>query len=75
MIEYKGYNYEKQGQTYTVYDKQGKAWIVGFKTEEEAREQIDDLVLQETVQEAVGSVSLEDRVSALEDMINMSLGF
>lgn len=47
MIEYKGYNYAKQGQTYTVYNKNGKEWIVGFKTEEEAKAQIDDLVLQE----------------------------
>lgn len=74
MKEYKGYNYEKEGQTYTVYNKEGKAWIVGFKTEEEAKEQIDDLVLQEekTIQEPV---SIEDRVSALEDVINMQLGF
>lgn len=72
MIEYKGYNYAKQGQTYTVYNKKGKEWIVGFKTEEEAKKQIDDLVLQETAQEPV---SVEDRVSALEDMMNMQLGF
>lgn len=72
MIEYKGYNYAKQGQTYTVYNKQGKEWIVGFKTEEETKQQIDDLVLQETAQEPV---SITDRVSALEDMINMQLGF
>lgn len=72
MIEYKGYNYEKQGQTYTVYNKEGKEWIVEFKTEEEAKKQIDDLVLQETTQEPV---SIEDRVSALEDIVNMQLGF
>lgn len=72
MIEYKGYNYAKQGQTYTVYNREGKAWIVGFKTEEEAKKQIDDLVLQETAQEPV---SIEDRVSALEDIVNMQLGF
>ena len=47
MKEYKGYNYEKQGQTYTVYDKQGKAWIVGFETEEDAKAQIDDIVASE----------------------------
>lgn len=72
MIEYKGYKYAKQGQTYTVYNREGKAWIVGFKTEEEAKKQIDDLVLQETAQEPV---SIEDRVSALEDIVNMQLGF
>lgn len=47
MIEYKGYNYSKEGETYTVYNKEGKAWIVGFETEEGAKAQIDDLVRQE----------------------------
>jgi len=47
MEEYKGYNYSKEGETYTVYNKEGEAWIVGFKTEEEAKAQIDDLVIQE----------------------------
>ena len=47
MKEYKGYKYSKEGETYTVYNKEGKDWIVGFKTEEEAKEQIDDLVRQE----------------------------
>lgn len=47
MKEYKGYNYSKQGDTYTVYNKEGKAWIVGFETEEQAKKQIDDLVVQE----------------------------
>ena len=47
MIEYKGYNYGQEGQTYTVYNKEGEGWIVGFKTEEEAKAQIDDIVKQE----------------------------
>lgn len=47
MEEYKGYNYSKEGETYTVYNKEGEAWIEGFKTEEEAKAQIDDLVIQE----------------------------
>lgn len=47
MKEYKGYNYSKQGETYTVYNKEGKEWIVGFETEEKAKAQIDDLVMQE----------------------------
>ena len=47
MKEYKGYNYSKEGNTYTVYNKQGKVWIVGFETEEDAKAQIDDLVDQE----------------------------
>lgn len=47
MKEYKGYNYSKEGQTYTVYTKEGKSWIVGFETEEEAKAQIDSIVEQE----------------------------
>lgn len=47
MKEYKGYKYSKEGETYTVYNKEGKDWIVGFKTEEEAKKQIEDLVRQE----------------------------
>lgn len=73
MIDYKGYNYAKQGQTYTVYNEQGEEWIVGFKTEEDAKKQIDDLVLQE--EKNIQEISIEDRVSALEDMMNMQLGF
>lgn len=47
MKEYKGYKYAKEGETYTVYNKEGESWIVGFKTEEEAKKQIEDLVRQE----------------------------
>lgn len=47
MKEYKGYNYSKEGETYTVYNKKGKAWITEFETEEDAKEQIDRLVEQE----------------------------
>ncbi len=74
MKEYEGYNYSKQEKTYAVYNKQGDIWITGFKTEEEAKAQIDDLVKQEENAQK-NPVSLEDRVSALEDMINMQLGF
>lgn len=68
MIEYKGYNYAKQGQTYTVYNKEGKAWIVGFKTEEEAKKQIDDLVLQEekTIQENAEMEQLQEQITELQ---------
>lgn len=47
MKEYKGYKYAKEGERYTVYNKEGESWIVGFKTEEEAKKQIEDLVRQE----------------------------
>ena len=68
MIEYKGYNYAKQGQTYTVYNEQGEEWIVGFKTEEEAKKQIDDLVLQEekAMQEKTEMEALKEQVTDLQ---------
>ena len=68
MIEYKGYNYAKQGQTYTVYNEQGEEWIVGFKTEEEAKKQIDDLVLQEekNIQEQTEIEALKEQVTDLQ---------
>lgn len=68
MKEYKGYNYEKQGQTYTVYDKQGKAWIVGFKTEEGAKEQIDDIVSSEenAQKEQITMESLQEQITELQ---------
>lgn len=68
MKEYKGYNYSKQGQTYTVYDKQGKAWIVGFKTEEGAKAQIDDIVASEenTQKEKTTMESLQEQITELQ---------
>ena len=68
MIDYKGYNYAKQGQTYTVYNKQGEEWIVGFKTEEEAKKQIDDLVLQEekAMQEKTEMEALKEQITDLQ---------
>ena len=68
MIEYKGYNYAKQGQTYTVYNEQGEEWIVGFKTEEEAKKQIDYLVLQEekAMQEKTEMEALKEQVTDLQ---------
>ncbi len=47
MKEYNGYKYSKEGETYTVYNKEGKQWITGFEAEEGAKAQIDDLVAQE----------------------------
>jgi len=73
MKTYKGYKYSKVEDTYIVYTKEGKPWIVGFKTEEDVKVQIDDLVLQEENRQA--EISIEERVSALEDLINMQLGF
>ena len=68
MIEYKGYNYAKQGQTYTVYNEQGEEWIVGFKTEEDAKKQIDDLVLQEekNIQEQTEIEALKEQITDLQ---------
>lgn len=71
MIEYKGYNYEKQGEKYVIYNEKGKEWIVDIPTEEDAKKQIDDLVIQKTQ----NPINIEERVSALEDIINMQLGF
>ncbi len=68
MKEYKGYNYNKEGQTYTVYDKQGKAWIVGFKTEENAKAQIDDIVSSEenSQKEQTTMESLQEQITDLQ---------
>lgn len=68
MIDYKGYNYAKQGQTYTVYNEQGEEWIVGFKTEEDAKKQIDDLVLQEekNIQEQTEIEALKEQITDLQ---------
>lgn len=68
MKEYKGYSYSKQGETYTVYNKEGKEWIVEFKTEEEAKAQIDDLVKQEenTATEQTTIESLQEQVTDLQ---------
>ena len=68
MIDYKGHNYAKQGQTYTVYNEQGEEWIVGFKTEEDAKKQIDDLVLQEekNIQEQTEIEALKEQITDLQ---------
>lgn len=68
MKEYKGYNYAKVGETYTVYTKEGKPWIVGFKTEAEAKDQIDDLVLQEENAniEQITIESLQEQITELQ---------
>lgn len=71
--EYKGYKYKKVGETWTVFTKEGKAWVVELLTEEAAKAQIDDIVASETASQ--NEVPLEERVSALEDIINMQLGF
>ena len=71
--EYKGYKYKKEGETWTVYTKEGKTWVVKILTEEKAKAQIDDIIAS---QKAIQTdVTLEDRVSALEDVMNMQLGF
>lgn len=68
MKEYKGYNYDKEGQTYTVYDKQEKAWIVGFKTEEDVKKQIDDIVSSEenSQKEQITMESLQEQITELQ---------
>lgn len=68
MKEYKGYNYSKEGQTYTVYTKEGKAWIVGFKTEEDAKAQIDDIVSSEenAQKERITMESLQEQVTDIQ---------
>lgn len=71
--EYKGYKYKKVGETWTVYTKEGKPWVVELLTEEAVKAQIDDIVASET--DSQNEVPLEERVSALEDIINMQLGF
>lgn len=71
--EYKGYKYKKEGAAWTVFTKTGKAWVVNIETEEAAKAQIDDIIAS---QKAIQTdVTLEDRVSALEDVMNMQLGF
>lgn len=68
MKEYKGYNYNKEGQTYTVYNKKGKAWITEFETEEDAKEQIDRLVEQEenAQNEKTAIESLQEQITELQ---------
>ena len=51
MKEYKGYKYKQEGNTWTVYTKEGKAWVVEIPSEEKAKAQIDDIIAsQESVQ-------------------------
>ncbi len=73
MKEYKGYKYKKEGETWTVYTKEGKTWVVKILTEEKAKAQIDDIIASQKATQT--DVTLEDRVSALEDVMNMQLGF
>lgn len=68
MKEYNGYNYKKEGNTYTVYTKEGKPWITGFKTEEEAKAQIDDIIASEenAGKEQATLESLQEQVTDLQ---------
>lgn len=69
MKEYKGYNYNKEKDgTYTVYTKEGRAWIVGFKTEEDAKKQIDNIVESEenAGKEQATLESLQEQVTDLQ---------
>ncbi len=68
MKEYKGYNCSKDGETYTVYTKEGQPWIVGFKTEEEAKKQIDDIInsQENAKKEQVTLESLQEQVTDLQ---------
>ena len=58
----------KEYRGYTVYDKEGKSWIVGFETEEKAKAQIDSLVEQEenATQEKTKLEQLEAQVTDLQ---------
>ena len=69
MKTYKDYKYNKESDsTYTVYTKEGKAWIVGFKTEEDAKAQIDDIITAEenAGQEQVTMESLQEQITDLQ---------
>ncbi len=68
MKEYNGYSYSKVGESYTIYNENGKAWIEGFETEEEAKKQIDDLIRQkeETRKEQATLESLQEQITNLE---------
>ncbi len=48
MKEYKGYQYKKEGDTWTVLTKEGKSWVVEIPSEEAAKVQIDNIVASET---------------------------
>ncbi len=68
MKEYNGYTYSKVGETFTIYNENGKAWIEGFETEEAAKMQIDDLVRQkETAKnEHTTLESIQEQITNLE---------
>ena len=69
MKEYKGYNYKKESDnTYTVFTKKGQPWIVDFKTEEEAKKQIDDIIESEESagKEQATLESLQEQITNLE---------
>lgn len=62
--EYKGYEYEQNEKgLYDVLTKEGKKWIVDFKTEEDVKAQIDDIIASE---EKRGEPTIEDQVTDLQ---------
>ncbi len=68
MTEYKGFNYAKDGNTYTLYTKEGEPWIIDFKTENAVKEQIDDIVVsQEKIQQEKTKITqLEEQITDLQ---------
>lgn len=69
MKTYKDYQYNKESDgTYTVYTKEGKAWIVGFKTEEDTKKQIDEIIAsaESAAQEQATLESLQEQVTDLQ---------
>lgn len=69
MKTYKDYQYNKESDgTYAVYTKEGQPWIVGFKTEEDAKRQIDDIIASEESagQEQATLESLQEQITDLQ---------
>ena len=68
MKQYKGYNYDKVGDTYTVYNEEGKPWVVEIVTEEKAKEQIDTIIKsKENAQtEQTTMESLQEQITELQ---------
>lgn len=68
MKEYKGYSYSQQEDTYVIYTKEGKDWIIGFKTEEDVKKQIDKIVSEQEVMQKgkITLESIEQQVTNLE---------
>ena len=65
MIEYKGYNYKQEEEgTYTIYNEDGKKWIVEIPSEEKAKAIIYDIV--KSAEEQATIETLQEQITDLQ---------